>query len=267
MLLYYVRDGMGMSDLTTCTARALEPDTTRASNDVFVIRRRQFRAAMVSRCGTTGAAQAVASYQRLRTLFQTRLAGRYPFADTAFSGRSVPEAEPTAVREFFRQYDAFRVVDDISLRSHPVLTQTARAAITFIDQLAAIRALVAPFTDSASVRSTPAYGLIATARISPDTLPTHLLDLEVGGRQATIDETGQEHVWRSGDSIKVILSPLDTASERTLYVAGGAWAALRFAQSQPAGIKVRIYHPDTKLELTVPAFPITAPEILVPRSR
>jgi type VI secretion system protein ImpL len=267
-LLLFVRDGMGMSDLATCTARASVPDTVRASNDVFVIRRRQFRAAMVSRCGTTGAAQAVASYERLRTLFQTRLAGRYPFADTVVSRRSATDADPAAVREFFRQYDAFRVVDDIALRSHPVLTQTARAAITFIDQLSAVRALVAPFTDSASIRGTPAYGLVASARISPDTLPTHLLDLEVGGRQATIDEAGQEHLWRSGDSVKVILSPLDTASERTLYAAGGSWAALRFAQNQPAGIKVRIYHPDTKLELIVPRIiPITAPEILIPRSR
>jgi type VI secretion system protein ImpL len=267
-LLNFVRDGMGMSDLRTCTVRASERDTTRASNDFFVIRRRQFRATMVSRCGTTGAAQAVASYERLRTLFQTRLAGRYPFADTALSGRNMPDAQPAAVREFFRQYDTFRVVDEISLRSHPVLTQTARAAITFIDQLSAVRALVAPFTDSASTRSTPVYGLIASARISPDTLPTHLLDLEVGGRQATIDETGQEHLWRSGDSVRVILSPLDTAQERTLYAAGGSWAALRFAQHQPAGIKVRIYHPDTKLELMVPrVIPIKAPEILIPRSR
>jgi len=267
MLVYFVRDGMGMTDLAACTARASEPDTTKPSSDVFVIRRRQFRAALVSRCGTGGATEAVASYQRLRTLFQTRLAGRYPFVDTTVTTRAAGEAEPTAVREFFRQYDAFRIVHDVALRSHPSLSQTARAAIAFIDQLAPVRAFAAPFADSGSVRTSPAYSLLANAISSADSLPTFLLDLDVGGRQGTIEDTPQEHMWRAGDSVKVILSPLDTAQARTLYTAGGAWAGLRFAQRPPAGVRVRVYHPDTKIELAMPVFPGSAPEILIPRSR
>lgn len=266
MLVYFVRDGMGMTDLASCTAKASEPDTTKPSTDVFVIKRRQFRAALVSRCGTGGATAAVASYQRLRTLFQTRLAGRYPFVDTALTPRAA-EAEPSAVREFFRQYDAFRIVDDVALRSHPSLSQTARVAIAFVDQLAPVRALAAPFADSGSIRAAPAYSLLATASISADSLPTYLLDLEVGGRQATIEDTPLEHMWRAGDSVRVILSPLDTAKARTLYAAGGTWAGLRFAQRPPTGMIVRAYHPDTKIELAVPVFPGSAPEILIPRSR
>jgi hypothetical protein len=266
MMIYFVRDGMGMTDLASCTAKASEPDTTRASTDPFVVKRRQFRAAMVSRCGTGGASEAVSSYQRLRTLFQTRLAGRYPFVDSTGSPRA-GEAEPGAVREFFRLYDAFRVVDDIALRSHPSLSQTAKAAIAFIDQMAPVRAFAAPFADSGAVRSAPAYSLLASAEVSPDTLPTYLLDLEVGGRQATLEQEPQQHFWRAGDSVKVVLSPLDTTRGHTLYAAGGAWAGLRFAQKPPVGMTVRVFHPDTKLELTVPPFPAVAPEILIPRSR
>ena len=93
------------------------------------------------------------------------------------------------------------------------------------------------------------------------------MDLEVGGRQATIEDTPHEHMWRARDSVKVILSPLDTTQARTLYAAGGAWAGLRFAQQPLAGMKVRVYHPDTKMELALPVFPGSAPEILIPRSR
>jgi type VI secretion system protein ImpL len=264
-LLYFVRDGMGMTTLMSCTAAASEPDTTRRSPDVFVIRRRQFRAAMVSRCGTGGAADAVANYQRLRTLFQSRLAGRYPFADSTYTVRG--EADPATVREFFRLYDAFRQVNDVALRSHPMLSQTARNATTFIERLAPVRAFMAPFVDSGSVRATPAYSMVALSSMSMDTLPTYLLDLDIGGRQATVDESTQEHQWRAGDSLKVVLTPLDTATARTLFAAGGAWGMLRFAQNPPAGMKIRVYHPDTKIELGLPVFPATAPEILVLRSR
>ena len=101
--------------------------------------------------------------------------------------------------------------------------------------------------------------------MSPDTLPTYLLDLDIGGRQATIEETSSERVWRSGESVKIVLSPLDTAPAQTLYEARGAWAALRFAQRPPSGVTVRLYHADTKLPLVVPVFPTVAPEILIPR--
>jgi type VI secretion system protein ImpL len=267
MLMYFVRESMSMRDLATCTARASEPDTTRASSDVFVVKRRQFHAAMVSRCGTGGASQAVASYQRLRNLFQSRLAGRYPFADSSTSVRTGAEADAASVREFFRQFDAFRLVDDVALRSHPMLSQTAKGAIAFLDQLAAVRSFVAPFVDSGPVRTVPTYSILATMSISPDTLPNYLLDLDIGGRQTTLDDSAIEHTWRMGDSVKVILSPLDTSSARTLYAAGGNWAAVRFVRAAPQGMTVRVYHPDTKLELSVPEFPRVAPEILVPRSR
>jgi type VI secretion system protein ImpL len=267
MLMYFVRETMSMRDLASCTAKASEPDTARTTGDVFLIKRRQFRAAMVSRCGTGGASEAIASYQRLRSQFQSRLAGRYPFADSTYTVRGGAEADAASVREFFRQFDAFRLVDDVALRSHPTLSQTAKAAIAFLDQLAAVRSFVAPFVDSGSVRTVPAYSILATMSISPDTLPNYLLDLDVGGRQATVDENAIEHLWRAGDSVKVILSPLDTSSARTLYAAGGNWAAVRFLRAAPAGMSVKAYHPETKLELQVPVFPAVAPEILVPRSR
>jgi hypothetical protein len=130
-----------------------------------------------------------------------------------------------------------------------------------------VRRFIAPFVDSGSVRTVPAYSILATMSISPDTLPNYLLDLDIGGRQAAVDESALEHTWRAGDSVRVILSPLDTSPTRTLYAAGGNWAAVRFLRAAPQGMTVRVYHPDTKLELSVPEFPVVAPEIFIPRSR
>ena len=75
-----------------------------------------------------------------------------------------------------------------------------------------------------------------------------------------------EHMWRSGDSVRVVLSPLDgDGTESTLYAAGGAWALLRFVSNPPEGIAVRLYHPDTKVEMPIVRFPASAPEIQTTR--
>jgi hypothetical protein len=94
-----------------------------------------------------------------------------------------------------------------------------------------------------------------------DSVPLALLELQIGQRVNSVEETPIEHFWRAGDSVKVTLTPFDTARSRTLFAAGGMWGMLRLAQTKPSGIDVRFFDPDTKIELPLPAFPATAPEL------
>ena len=80
-------------------------------------------------------------------------------------------------------------------------------------------------------------------------------------------EGTQEQPWRYGDSVRVVMTPYDSARARELFVAGGGWSVLRLSQRPPQGLAVKLYHPDTRIELRVPYFPITAPDILIPRPR
>lgn len=266
MLHRYVREGMAMSDPAACTAAAAETDTIKPSTDIFVIRRRQFRAALVARCGVGGSAEAVAAYQKLRTQFQTRLANRYPFVDT--SATRAPEADPSMVRDFFRQYDAFALTGDVALRSDPALAQTGKPVAAFLDQLEQVRAFMAPHADAGAAHNVPEYSLMigrGTATLSDSVAA--LLQLHVGARELTIDDSEHDESWRYGDSVTVVLTPLDTSKARPMFAARGGWALLRFAQ-QPRGLaRVRFYHPDTKVGLVLPAFPTSAPELVVPRTR
>ena len=261
-LYRYVRENMSMYELARCTEAATGMDSTPHNNDPFIKRRRQFQAALVSRCGTGGGAEALQSYNRLRTLFTQRLAGRYPFADSTYAVGG--EADPAAVREFFRQLDEFMVFADIALRSHPTLSQTARSAITWVENVNRVRPFVMPFVAEGAGRSVPAYSLLVSRSSSMDSMPSALFELQIAERLNSVEETPLEHFWRAGDSVKVIITPFDTSRSRPLFAVAGTWGALRLAQAAPAGVSVRFFDPDTKIELMLPVFPATAPDLAAP---
>jgi type VI secretion system protein ImpL len=249
-------------DLPRCRALAERSDDGGSSTDFFVMRRSQFQAALRSRCIPGRSADAVAEYHRMRAYFQARLAGRYPFANPATPARV--DAVTSDVRDFLRQYDQFARAGDIALRSDPRLAQTGRAAMTFLDQFAPVRAFLGPVVGSGSER--PTYGLTVAARGLVDTLPLALLEVRVGARQIGLEEAPQPIMWRSGDSVNVVITPFDTATARSILAAGGPWAAFRFAQ-QSGSVDARLYHPQTRTELPLPVFPVTAPEVLILRQR
>lgn len=261
----YLVSDLAVSDMERCRLAAAQPDDTRPSSDVFLLRRHQFRAALVSRCSPRGSAAAVAAYQRLRAVFQQRIAGRYPFIDT--SSVAPIEADQAAVREFTRQFDAFAVTGVVVMRSDPALAQTGRAAMAFLDQLAQVRPLLAPYVDDDAVRRVPEYVIGVSVVPQADSVPLQEVEIQLGQHQVGMVEGSQELPWRYGDSTRVVLTRFDTVGRHDVTAIGGGWSALRLAQRPPRSLVVRLYHPDTKLELKVPYFPITAPDIFIPRAR
>ena len=243
MLWRYLREGMSLNDLNSCAVAAGAQEDARSSSDLFTVRRYQFRAALVGRC-RGGSAEAAAAYGRMRTLFASKLAGRFPFVDSIQAPRAL-DADPAAVRDLLRLYDAFALSADIALRSDPRVAQTARGAATFLDQIAQVRAFMAPLAESPD-RRLPEYNLIVGS--GPD------------------DE--REIRWRYGDSVHVSTVVDSLGNERPVYVHGG-WAPLRYAmEKRDTTAGIRFFHPGTKIELIPPAvFPSLAPEIVIPRPR
>ena len=239
----YIRENMTLSDLTSCNATASQPDQdpdTKA-NDLFAVRRRQFYAALVGRC-TGNQAQVIAAYARLRAYFTQRLAGRFPFADSADAARAL-DADPAAIREFVRQYDAFETTNDVTLRSDPTMAQPAKAAIVFLDQVAEVRQFLGPIVEAE--KGKPEYSVFVHSG----------------------DEDRVEH-WRYGDSIHVTTLVDSLGNERALYVRGG-WSALRaVATRYDTTAMIRFFDPRSALELEYPArWPVAAPEIVVPKGK
>jgi type VI secretion system protein ImpL len=239
----YIRDNMTLSDLASCAAVASQPDLdpdTRAM-DVFAVRRRQYYAAVVGRCGGNQTA-IVAAYQRMRNTFTQRLAGRFPFVDST-QAAFAPDADPVAVREFLREYDAFAASAEVSMRSNPAFAQPAKMAMAFLDQVEQARPFFGPVIEME--KGLPEYSLAV-----------HSGDSDWGTR------------WRWGDSLHVSTLVDSLGNERQMYVRGG-WSALRaWATNRDSTASIRFFHPRTAVELVPPKqFPTAAPELGVPSRR
>jgi hypothetical protein len=235
---------MGPIDLPSCrtAVASLDTETNHAASDLFTIRRRQFRAAMVGRCGATSA-RAAADYDRLRDLFTSSLAGRFPFVDSARADKA-PDADPADIRRFYQLYDAFATSSEPELRSDARTSPRARSAFTFLDQVAGARRFLSPFLDSAVVRSEPEYAFV------------------VAGSDSAA-ATSAEGEWHFGEPISSELE--EAAPSRAATGILGRWRLVKLAMLR-RDIGLRLYHPDTMVELPLPVFPTAAPAISRPRA-
>jgi len=234
MLYRFIRQEMNVTDLQRCADAVAGADTTKPSTDVFVIRRRQYRAAMAARCGSAGTEAAMA-YMRLRAAFASRLAGRFPFVDSARANAA--EADPAAVREFLDQYDDFvRNGGVFALRSDPRLAAAAAPALGFLRDVAGVRAFMTPLMEN------------------PRRAPEYTLTIGDGDLQRV-------ERWIHGQPVMLSAVEEDSTGQIPELTIQGGWTVVRAARMGEAFERVRVYDPDTKRELLIPSFPSVAPEI------
>ena len=245
---YLVAD-LAARDPLSCIRAAAAPDNTKESPDPFVKRRRLFRAALVGRCGN-GGAEAAAAYQKLRTVFMTRVAGRYPFVDSSQS--QAPDVDPVTLRDFLLQYDVFMASGVVALRTDAALLGPAREANAFLTAMVPVRAFLAPLVDAAD-RKPPEFVVV-----TPPADSATNRELTIGGTTAPLDFQARQYAWRFGDAIRLVQH--DSARAHQVFSAARGWSILEL----PGQATVRIFHPTTRVELTPPpAYPAVAPGIVI----
>jgi type VI secretion system protein ImpL len=245
----YIMTTMNTLDAGGCQRVAGYGDTVRATPDFFIRRRSMFRASMIGRCarGGTGAAEA---YNAMRALFNSRLARHFPFVDSAAAAKAT-DADPAAVRQFYEMYDAFARFNDVALRSDPRFRPGAAPVFAFLDDMARARPLFAPLMDAAR----PEYGF-AVDGIQKG-MPGDY-SLQIGTRSLVLNDSLQSGTWRAGEPVKLLGTA--TAQPTTVASATGAWSLLELAMLQ-RDLRIRVYDPDTMMELKLPTLPRTAPAL------
>src|SRR5258708_20435102 len=250
----------GGVDVVAGQTAASRNDTLKAAPDFFVARRRMFRATMIGRCAFNSTGDAVTSYQKVRALLTDKLAGHFPFVDSA-KAATAPDADPAAVREFYAIYDAFAKTGEPELRSDPRFRPGGSIAFIFLDQVAGSRAFFSPFIDSASTRKSPEYAFVVDP-IKKDTPAER--QLRTGTRSVALADGSHSGVWGFGEAVKIVSSADSSATPA--FVSTGWWSLVELAALQHE-TRIRIYHPDTMIELRLPTFPKVAPDLPTPRSK
>lgn len=155
-----------------CSRRITTRMLAEPADDLFEERRAALRRQLYDRCRELAGGHAVEGYRRIEAFFNQRLAGRFPFADSA-PGRLDAEADPEDVRELYRLYAAYAPV----LRGVPEADRPP-AAFDFIDKVDDVRPLFAAFLDDPLRPETPE------------------LELAVRFRDQRKAETGADRIFR-----------------------------------------------------------------------
>ena len=123
------------------------------------------------------------------------------------------------------------------------------------------RAFFSSFIDSASTRKAPEYAFL----VEPIKKGTPgELELRTGTRRVALDDSSHSGVWGFGEAVKVV--SVSDSSARPAFSSTGWWSLVELAALQHE-TRVRIYHPDTMIELRLPTFPKVAPDLPTPRSK
>jgi type VI secretion system protein ImpL len=179
-----------------------EPDA-----NFFLAARNRLRRRVYDRCEALAMDRALAGYRRVAAYFNQRLAGRFPFSE-GIPERGEREADPDDLRAFFELYDR----DAPLLASLPANERRLGAGEVeiraFLDRLAQVRALFAPFLDDPAAEA-PAFDLEVDFRVNRkfEVAGNQVLrwEMVVGSRPITPFDAERAGRWQAGQPVSLLL--------------------------------------------------------------
>lgn len=230
--------------------------------DPFLTARTRLQQSVQLRCEPLALAEGDAAYRRIKSAFDARLAGRYPFA--AVSARPARDAAPADIAAFFAVYDAERPkvdrmiqVGERSLQRNPQRPlfpwppRTTQAIHDFLTDLQTVRGFFAPYLTA--VQSRPKVAPVPTFALQADLRPAP--DQEAGGNEII------ERALRVGRTTVRSGMPLpSTASAAPTWSYGTPvrlW--LRWARNGPTAPQRPSEDPEARLEERTLIYDYTGP--------
>lgn len=203
--------GQDMASLTLdgCFAAIPARATATAGSDYFLENRERLRSDLLARCRALAADRAVESYAELADLFNRRLAGRYPFADSP-DAAYVAEAAPEDVRGFFRRFDAVApLLREAGSAEGTTGAGLPRAALDFVDEMTRVRRFFAPYLDAETPAPAPLYDVAVDFRVNraAEVGGSQIIEwaLDVGRERLTNRSETLRTRWGPGEPVRLTL--------------------------------------------------------------
>jgi type VI secretion system protein ImpL len=177
-------------------------DVNAQSSDFFLNRRNDLRRRIYRRFDAIAAARALRQYQELAASFNQNLAGKFPFVAGASRGA---EADPPAIREFFKLFDA----NNKSIVAHldrllPSKGPDELRVAEFLKGMVPVRAVLASFLDDPKAIA-PIFDFEVEFRVNQrrEVGGNQIIEwqLEVGDQKILSRDTMKRGRWVLGDPV------------------------------------------------------------------
>jgi type VI secretion system protein ImpL len=204
----FILQDMAPLNAQNCLATLAGENTVDLAGDFFSQQRHSLRRELTRRCQILAQELVLQEYTRLAQMFNQRLAGKFPFA-SGEAGEGEVEADPQAIRDFYRVFDAsVKVVRDL-LHNSPKAIGSRDQALAFLEQVEAARTFFAPFLDGDTQQQGPTFDLAVEFRVnkSRERGAHQIIDwhFSIGEQQIHAHDPERQGRWRFGEPMRVAL--------------------------------------------------------------
>lgn len=216
----YIVSGMNVVDATNYYEKITADMLQAQSGDIFLQRRNELRRLLYDQCQVIASRTVETNYRALKSFFDEKLAGKFPFSDLEPGMAGYEEAAPEQIKEFYTFYDEVVPTIKSVLKFNNNFGLSGNHAARFIEDMENVRGFFglylaaeeepkkdAPAEDAE--KEAPALGLEVTFRVNQayEVMANQIIGWKlVVGKQTLIDggktTSGQ---WSLGEPVTLSL--------------------------------------------------------------
>jgi type VI secretion system protein ImpL len=201
----FILVGMDQIDLTKCRDAVGVPAP---AFDYFGGRLQRLERGLLDRCTALQRSRIEKQYGEVASLFNRTLAGRFPFVAATGVGKIAAWADPDDVRRFYKALDQ-GTGGPMAGWMRAAYGPSAATAVTFLEQIDALRPALAPLIADASPDQPPTWEADVEFRANPelDQAGNQVLEWSLDGLSQHVSslQAKQSFVWSYGQPVKLSL--------------------------------------------------------------
>lgn len=176
-----------------------------SSSDFFGSRLLSLKSAISGRAKDLAGVRARDGYAALAKMFNSTLAGRFPFSAQLGDENTLLEARPSDVRAFLQSWREWSAVSLSAFRAQAGRDSATRRAVAFLESIAAVDKFFAAWAHSGA-DTPPSYDLDVDFRVNrqSEVEGRQIADwtLSIGGRTISFRDAKRSGVWSFGDRVR-----------------------------------------------------------------
>ena len=200
----FIQIEMDKTNMEDCLRGIPQIDPSELTEGFFRKSRLVIRGQYYQQCEQIAEVDLLKQYDETADYFNRHLAGKFPFA-AMDNDRTMDEADPQSVLEFFRLFDRLGQPTRQAIDSNRFGLSRTRV-IAFVDQMDKAKAFLVPFIGKASV---PLADIDVRFRINErqEQLASQIIDWQIDVGKDSLNYRDPAHIirWRFGDPIRLSL--------------------------------------------------------------
>jgi len=248
----FIMNALNEVTLATCRQFANVVSMISAEQDFFVSILVDLQEKLHKQCVALSGYVSAGNYAQLAQFFNTNLAGKFPFVENADC--TAPDANPEDIRTFFEMLDSQVSGVKTTLKQATNLGPAGKNALTFIEQMEAVRSFFGDYLTPNSTLPNPAFSFDVTFRVNKEkeVRANEILNWSFTSQDSTVTmrSASRKGYWQAGDPVQMTFcwalnSPLqpqmtegipnfEVQGEKAAFSYNGEWALLRLFRQHKA---------------------------------